>query len=198
MHFASFYERFGILPTCWSTERKHRYPKKWVNNVTNTKVAFDTNAFREVTAHHNHSLGEDTATGWIGLLPPLVTPPIQTLAILYPLFGSASFQTARSARVSDFEVVRVGDVVEGWNGSTDFLGKVLVHVLVDDTACFTVLETWKNLEANRRFSKWDARAPTRLLVHSTDIVTACIYAAHGGCVTVLRGGRSRRPAPRAA
>ena len=105
---------------------------------------------------------------------------------------------ARRARISDFEVVSVGDVVEGWNGSVDVLGKVVLHVQVDDNDCFTLLETWRNLETNRRLTKWDAREPNRVLTRTTDIVTACIHAMHGDFVTVLRGGRSRRPVAHAA
>ena len=193
LHFGNFWDSFKSLPTCWVCERKHKNPKRWLNSTVNTSIDFDRSAFRDVTATHITKAKRDIFD-WVGLVPPLRKAPPDVLQHFRAVFGPACcFTVARVARASDFEHICAGDVVEGYNGTAAFLGKVATHVRVDETEdCFSILELWTCTESKETYTVWDASAPTRAFVRTTDIMCASIWAKSGSCIKVLKSSRSRR------
>lgn len=192
MHLPEMLDQYGVLVTCWVHERKHRNPKRWVNVSHNTSVDFDRFAFRDVTGQHLKRLEADDLVTWIGLKPPILKVPPEMLRDLVTVFGPfRALSASKHARVSDFEVVHDGDVVEGWNGESAFIGKVLLHVTVDGKL-FTMLDAWELLEATAHYTVWSTRNAARAIVSGTDINTACTYACSGANVTVLRSSSAYR------
>ena len=96
-----------------------------------------------------------------------------------------------SARVSDWEVVHRGDVVEGHNGETSFLGKVLQHFMVEDRSA-TLLETWRCTASEDWATTWDCTRPGLSLVRTGDILTACVHCRAEETAVVLRTPRARQ------
>ena len=193
-------DRGGVLPSCWADERKHKGPKRWINQIQNTnrggsgKLAFDAAAFRDVTVSHLHHCQNRQIVKWMGLVPPTWPSPDACRSILESIFGAGhSFEHAAAARASDYEVVHTGDVVEGHHGATSFLGKVHEFFSVGENF-YAIIHTWQCLEATPQWSKWSTENSGLSLICGPDIITACIYAMHGKTVTVLRNGRNRCPA----
>ena len=98
---------------------------------------------------------------------------------------------ASAARVSDYEIVHRGDVVEGYNGTAMFLGKIHELFSVGEDF-YAILLTWNCVESQPGWSKWSTENAGLSLVAGPHIETACIYSMQSSTVTVLRGGRNRR------
>ena len=200
LHLPSMLRQHGILPTCWTAERKHRNPKRWVNPVHNHHAQFDKYALRDVTASHYEAVQANEVVTWVGLVPPLKAVPGNLAASVTAAFGlQPNIMASRAARCNDFEVVYVGDVVEGYNAQKEgFLGKVLLHLSIPEPlggglTLLTLIEVWQCVENTAYHTKWDAQNPAMEFVATTDIMAACIFARTGSKVTVLRSGRSRVP-----
>ena len=52
MHFLAFIRRWQFLPNCFVLERKHKIPKKFANQLLNTKTNWETYVLRDVTNEH--------------------------------------------------------------------------------------------------------------------------------------------------
>jgi len=203
MHFPEFVNIVkGMLkgnttmPTCWVQERKHKVPKRFLNNSTSISVAFDTSHLREVTCYHVAQLVDLTAEDFFecGLIRPMEAP--QALAVRLRTLFPGGAVISRAARCNAFEVVWVDDVVIGETGGVTFLGKVTLHCRPTAGECLTFLETWTCLESLATHSRWDRKTPGGRCVRTDDILAACVYADCGdNIVRVLRGPRAR---PRAA
>ena len=166
--------------------------KRWVNHTFNTSTAFDASAFRECTASHLLALQDENLISWIGLVPPLHDAPLAVCGMLENVFGGGNtYKASLAARVSDFEIIRQHDVVEGWTGEEAFVGKVQVH-LAAGSETVTILETWTCTKRQATYSEWCTKDSQLTLVRSADITTAVTHACTGTKVTVLHSGKSRR------
>ena len=165
-------------------------PKRWINHTCNTSIAFDRSALRDVTAMHLHDL-QRTHVASSGLGEPRTLPADQ-LEALEVVFGrGVDVAASSSARVSDWEVVHRGDVVEGHNGETSFLGKVLQHFMVEDRSA-TLLETWRCTASEVGSTTWDCTRPGLSLVRTGEILTACVHCRSEETAVVLRTPRARQ------
>ena len=95
MHFPAFWRKYGWLPTCWTLERKHRLPKRWVNHTLNTskKNRFDRSALRDVCGFWLARLKNSDCFTHAGLREPSApAPPALVGLLLQPLFGPHVFR----------------------------------------------------------------------------------------------------------
>ena len=190
LHFGTWLDSF--LPTCWALERKHKVAKRWITPTTNTSVAFDRAAFRDTLNQHLHQSSE-FPDAVVGLEQPVSSAPPEVLAALTRdglVFGSVS--ASRTARANEFETIRAGDMVEGTNGSTAFVGRVLLHLEFDGKGLATLLETFVCVISYADRTVWDRRQLSHTMVRLQDISTACIYCETPELFTVLRSPRARR------
>ena len=158
----------------------------------NTSIAFDRSAFRDVTASHANALQSEALCRSVGLTGDLRTVKDHHLEALEAVFGrGVDVSASTAARVSDWEVVHRGDVVEGHNGETGFLGKVIMHFSVEERTA-TLLETWRCESSEYGSTTWDCRQPGFSLVRTADILTACVHCISGDSAVVLRSPRARR------
>ena len=185
-----------VLPTCWPCERKHKGPKRWINHVYKlgkNGLTYDASAFRDVSVGHLVVSQTRCMFLWEGLEEPTWPAPDRCKAVLEPIFGpSHTFLHAEAARISGYETIHLGDVVEGYNGSATFLGRVHNLFSVSNDAFYAILETWQCQESTPHFSKLLTVNSVLRIVRGFDITTACVFAERGNLVTVLRGGRNRR------
>ncbi len=70
IHLANALERWGILPTCWVHERKHKVVKRYADDIHNTKT-YSTSVISEAISHQLCEVCEASA---FDLSPGLVNP----------------------------------------------------------------------------------------------------------------------------
>ena len=180
------------LPTCWPCERKHRVPKRWISPITNTSGRFDRSAFRDTLGFTLAQLADADLFVKDGLLAPSSPAPRSVIAALQPIFGSQVYRVARKAQVCMYEAVSVGDVVEGFNGESRFVGCVKVHVSAGkDVGCYSILEAWRCTASDEYSSCWDTHDSSLQMVRTADILCACIFSRAGNSAVVLRSPRAR-------
>ena len=190
MHFPAFWRKKRLLPSCWAMERKHQLPKRWINVVRNTAGRFDQSALRDVTAFNLAQLEERQSYISTGLCEP-TRPAMKSIDdSLRPVFGDVPYHMSSAARVTFFETVYVGDVVHGWDGENQFVGKVQAHVRVGKASC-SILQVWHCVRASDLHSTWDTSRPSLALVRTTDILCACVHCAKGDSVVVISSPRAR-------
>lgn len=115
IHLASDLQRFGTLCSCWVQERKHRLVKRFAN-YNRSQKKYTSGMLAEITCHHFACL---SSADHFDLRPHLVAPTkvckpnvISRLSAScpgIPLMGNVI--TSQRARVSEFEICRVRDVV---------------------------------------------------------------------------------------
>ena len=150
----------GKLVTCWALERHHKVAKRFLNQLPDTSVSYDTSILREATCHHGEVLKGMKASDFfeVGLVG-VSTPTTQLSTILREIFGDCTCQVSHKARCDVFEVVSRGDAIMGHHEGRDFLGKVLQHWEVSlngETEVCTLLETWTCLESAATYTRWFA------------------------------------------
>ena len=199
MHFAHFLKllwkkkKVKSLPNCWPCERKHRLPKRWINPITNSAIRFDRSAFRDVLGFSLHQLAGHEKFLKEGLVEPSPPAHPELQAMMVQLFGPNVFRTAPAAQSCLYEQIHVGDVVEGRVGDgTRFVGEVKAHCTVGKD-CFSILASWPFVDQTDDSSSWDSRSPSLSMVHTADILTACIHCKAGSRVVVLSSPRARVP-----
>ena len=194
MHFPHFIRKFTLkrktLPTCWPCERNRRVAKRWINPIVNRSIRFDRSAFRDVLGFSLSQLADKSLFGKTGLREPSVPASPQLAQALGTLFGPQDFRISRCAQVCIYEAVHWGDIVEGFNGSTRFLGRVLVHASVGKD-CISILEAWDCVARTVHFSTWDTRTSSRIAVRTEDLLCACVFSHVGHTLRVLQSPRSR-------
>lgn len=67
IHFPDYLRRFGFVPSCFVLERKHKVPKRFANEVTNTSSAWEASVLREVTCHRIAAIMTDHFGTNVGL-----------------------------------------------------------------------------------------------------------------------------------
>ena len=189
LHFGTWLDSF--LPTCWALERKHKVAKRWITPTTNTSVPFDRAAFRDTLNQHLYQSLE-LPDRVVGLEQPISDAPPEVLEALQRDLVSGPVCASHTARANEFETIHAGDMVEGQNGSTAFIGRVLVHLEFDGEVLVTLLETFVCIKSEAERTVWGRRQLSHTIVRLEDIRTACIYCETPELFTVLRSPRARR------
>ena len=123
LHFGRFLDTWRHLPNCFVLERKHRFPKRWANQTTNTKHAYEGQVLRMVTAHHCEALIHDPS---VFSKEARLLQPREPTAKLAKAMGAAignlgEIIVAHTARINEFEGIQKGDMtLIGTDGSELF------------------------------------------------------------------------------
>ena len=170
---------FGMLLTCWVHERKHRMVKRYTNAMRNT-LTYESSILAEVTCQHFYNLGlKMTFDLTIGLEAPLTrckASMLNSLSEALHISADSIGATSKTARVSKFEVVRVGDVVVFRDARHMSIGKIKVFVMVDDVP-IAVVAWWKFHSKNMQQGTVEVECSDELLRFRPcqDICAACTY-----------------------
>ena len=182
--------------TCWALERHHKVVKRFLNNLPNTSLHYDTTILRDSTCFHLGVLKSLKADDFfqVGLLQGAPPSP-QMEGALGEIFGpGASFKAARQARCNEYEVISIGDMVMGKEADAEFLGEVVQNVSVstnDVHECFTILSCTCAVESSAHHARWSNGPGALQLVRTRSIVGAVPFARDADGLTTLRGGRVR-------
>ena len=179
LHLAIELFEFGTLLTCWVHERKHRMVKRYTNSVRNTRT-FESSILSEITCQHLYNIGiKDAFDLSIGLKEPFTCCAAATIDFLSRALNVTrnSFgNTSKSARVSKFEVVHVGDVVVFKDNGHLSVGQVRMFVDVDDIP-MAVISWWRFKSKDMQSGCAEVHCGTDLLRFRPceDICAACLY-----------------------
>ena len=118
-------------------------------------------------------------------------PKLDLCHALQSIVGAGSeVRTALAARCSVHEIVSKGDVVQGRSANSDFLRRLVLHfdvaVAETETHTFSLVEIWSPIGTGPGCIVCRCSAPQVALVHTQDIVCACLWRNDGdGRATVL-------------
>ena len=173
VHLSRHLHSFGMLPTCWVHERKHRVVKRFASDILNT-VSYERSVLGEVTAHQLESLaGDSNLCEDVGLLDPKPAPPKMRLLLETELEASGfECLTSREARVSAWATCCKGDVVLVKDEDRFCAGQVCFH------ACYggehiSLVSLWDFIKGDGTSAEWQA-ASNPILVETCEIYTSVI------------------------
>ena len=199
MHLVTQFER---QLSCWTHERKHKFIKKWANEMKHAKKSptspsthWDRFVHREVTVEHLHriqSLTPDHFSDKALLDGYVSTPKIAMGRLLQDIFpGPTSFKVSRTVKVDAYrERCSVSGIVMLRNGN---IGKLLWNVAVSvqggdppNTVVFVCLKMHSLQSAHERVLKFLCAEELRV-VEACKVLCSLIYAGNDGeMMTALR------------
>ena len=186
-HLWQILDRFGVCPSCFTHERKHRAVKKFGDRIQNTSCSWDASVLRECTSSHLIALAGDDHVGFLPQ-PALVEPrkPARRLfASLQAAFGNHNkddFSVASSAKISEFEMVSVDDVVLFAHEGRWRIGSIacLLHLAVADPLPLAIVNLW-TVEADMARSWECKRSPDSMIARCSAISTALTWSDDHAC-----------------
>ena len=151
IHYPHHLQRFGVLPTCWTHERKHKLAKRYANDCQNTHT-FSKTVLSEVTASQLYLVSRPEAfDNSVRLLLPKPASKLDK-ATFIDVFSVppnpsvltssvAMMHTTGSCYVSDVALFRIG-------GPSKFVaGQVWRFVSVEGVGDHALVDFWR-LKAN--------------------------------------------------
>ena len=191
LHFPLFLHRWGYLPSCFTLERKHRVPKRYANQISNTSHTWEEGVLRELTGHHIFELRSTpdrfsiTASLVDGKVPSKRMHGLLT-DIFQPAPGDA-LQTSRVARIDQWEKCRVGDMVTVREEGGDVVGQVRWHAAVVGEAgvtTFTCVSRSTLISRGPRSTTW--QRSEEMSVHMTsELRYTLTWSESRGVITAL-------------
>jgi len=188
----------GFVPNCFVLERKHKHVKRFANEVDNTSAAFDASILREVTIRHITVLQSSSSVHFANaccLIKPKPSTSRNGLTLLRTLFKAAridfdneAIMVGRLARINEYEVCSVGDVVMIPCDDGVVAGKVQTHCAVEGLGTFSFIQAWQLVAMRGRFSEWSFDGRQLHLVETCSILWSCIWSSGplaNGVMTVL-------------
>lgn len=176
LHWPHCLKRFGILPSCWSLERKHKVVRRQGSLCFNIEH-YEMSVLREVLCDQVAALHstEDLVLGCC-LQNPKANKKAQAILAQYNIECQ---QVARSCKLSNGFEVAVEDMVL-FQSSVSLpmrCGKVC-YLLASNGYLLALVEEYQLAESNKEmlFSKWEASAATLCLVEVKCIRTAVTYS----------------------
>ena len=196
LHFGDFLRRYGYLPACFMLERKHKTPKRYANQLTNTSCNYEAGVSRELTAHHMAALSQPRFETAVGLVEPRRAPAsaLRLLKDQLQLPEDAVVRVARIARISEWERVAVGDVVLAELDGATVVGEICLHASIEHgqaqsnavPLAATMLSRWIQTSADGARSTKYRKTDERMMLATGLIRCAVVWGGSGGIATVLK------------
>jgi len=181
-HMHEHLNKFGILPSCFTHERKHKLIKRYMTNIFNTR-SYETSILQEVACHELADLQ---------ILPdsnhkPVLLEQRQASAKLLVCFsglldqqldGSLCFTSAVLCLPTAGRCYKNDIVILCCSNDLD-AAKILFHVNYDGV-CYSFVSMMEMVSFDRSLGigVWND-VGTNVLIRSADIVCSCIYAELG-------------------
>ena len=182
----------SFLPSCYCLERKHKNVKKFAWDVRNASGHWDKTVLREITCRHISVLQDENSVHFQSnsCLQNPHKPSQTMLSVLQSVFGSdADIQCSATARINQYEQCTRGDVVMLCEGPAGFgVGQVQLHASCYSSTTkgvFSLVSVWRLTENDGRRSVWTVQDEPLHLVHTSDILCACIWSVKDDIATVL-------------
>ena len=191
LHWPQELRHFGILPACWSVERKHKAIRRQGGNCCNLKV-YDQFVMREVLAEQIGILSkEHEEIGSHGSLVKATKPDkaLQKLLAQHCLILSGQeCLYSKSCRLGSGMLVAAGDAVflHGASAGRVQCGFVWAFLLLG-TSQVALLEEMPMLEyqADRHAVKFNVASKTICLAPVTSLAAPVVFSRGSNVVTCL-------------
>ena len=181
LHFGDYVEKFRELVSCWPLERKHKVPKSYGADVSNTRI-YETSVLHEVICKHIAALRNPDTFSFLrsGLFKPqrAAKKLLDWLSKEFevPAHIISCFQ-AKSARHSEQVVVSVGDCIlytdeDGTVGA----GEVWSNFELEGELA-VLLQPWTFESEAHGAAIWTITDNLRI-VFSADVIETVIWASH--------------------
>ena len=184
MHLPAFLQRFGILPNCFALERKHKWPKRFANELRNLNGNWDSYVLREITAKRVTDFKYLPHFGSVSsaCLVEGGIPSTRFLAklseVMYWDPASTTITSAKTARVNEFECCSKSDIVVFRGAEGLAIGRVEFHVCGVRGGEMQMLSLLQHWPISARTSRaWKCtKSANRLLCPTDDIWATAIWA----------------------
>ena len=191
MHFGRCLDAWPHLPSCFGLERKHKFPKRWANQITNTKHSYEAHVLRMVTVHHCEALlsGKSSFGKEACLLEPR-EPSVRMGKAMQAAIGNLGEITiARTARINEYEKIEKGDMIYICIDGSELFGTVEylfqqkgLHACGDPLA-FVLLFALRGAQTRC----WQLRSTEEAaIVQVKDIRSALTWCGQGAAVVALK------------
>ncbi len=196
MHLWLYLLWWGFLPLTYIQERKHKTVKAFGDCIDNVSCDWDASVLRECTASRLHALADaarvdfSDAAALIGLRRP-ERQLLKSLQATFGDHGAGVFAVAKSAKVSKYERVHLGDVVMvAAAGGALEIGKAQVLLryhaaAAADQDALAIVELWYIDEELPRSWKCIQTVHSRLL-EAHDINCALFWSGTAPVFQVLK------------
>ena len=168
LHLAAMWAHFGVLPNCFSLERKHKVVKRNIKDHMNTR-AYEKSAMQDICLQHWHKWQSDRR---VGLMNPRACTEKARLAAIRDAHPCAVtiltddvFIAASGARYHANDVVRTGAGV----------GELWWHFEVDGAPCtWSCISFWPTVVTGPNSARCEVALRPRLC-RNDDITAAAIH-----------------------
>jgi hypothetical protein len=180
IHLPKHLARFGILPTCWVHERKHKVVKRYANDIKNSRV-YERSVLGEVCCHNLSFLSQP---GVFDLTVGLVNPRAANAKLTGFLGAELGYLvpahqcfTASVARILPTGTCSRKDVVliRSVDGSSFDAGEVWLHADAKGRP-LTLVSVWQfvGYDKAKGSAEW-LKLSNPTLVETADIISAVVH-----------------------
>ena len=192
LHLPMYLQKYGMLPNCFVHERKHKLPKRFANEVNNTKWNWDASVMREVTSFRLCHLDGIGAKDVSIMDARPCKKHLQTL--LQQEFNvpdgcvDVIFATGREARFNRWEKCSKGDLCMVSRGDGMVIGRCGFHASVFFEGHLDIVSSFTAWDIESQSDRaWKCRPSERqFLVMTQEILCTLIWAGSVGLCTVLK------------
>ena len=146
MHFHRHLRNWGVLPTCWVHERKHKLAKRYGEDIFNT-VAYNKSVLSEVLAHQFYLVKLDGAfDDTISVLHPGKAK--KTIVDIMRSLGvpdTAAITVSRKARIGTGSLCCKGDaaLIRSMDGNNFVAGEIEMFICATGIDDFAFVNFWE-------------------------------------------------------
>lgn len=187
LHLPDLYQRFGMLPSCFTAERKHKTISQFATRLQKTQN-FESHLLEQVLANEITTLKEpDLFPERVHLCKPKKASSKQ-LAALAPFVSqpSPATQCSSLAKLARGGQIHAGDAIiflDGMGSSSWKLAKVVLHARIFDLPA-TLVQLWDILSLGKHHAKCRDNGSTGL-IPMENILFAVPYSQEGLEATML-------------
>ena len=178
LHFANHLQRWGILLSCFVTERKHKMVKRYANECDNTGK-FEHSVMAEVVCHHLAKLSDPNLYNFeTGLIEPHPAPrALSDMLMTEFSVGRDTITTATTSRISKFAVCSKKDIVLYTTDDGFGAGEVWAHVAISGVN-MSIISEWRCIDrsVSTMSATWEV-LQNPIYVATDEILAACTWAA---------------------
>ena len=183
LHYAPALARHGYMVNCFVHERKHKYVRRYGNDVFNLP-AYEKSLMAELTCHQLANLGDESLLSFLpGLIKPHAAPKKlkDFLSQELGLAPGVAVETSQQLRYDEMGICAVKDVVYVRNGATMEAGEVWAFAqALGQTVALVSL--WTLIEDDGSGSPLWRSTRNPILILASDIVCDVIWKDCGSNV----------------
>jgi len=183
LHLPMHLQKFGMLPSCWVHERKHKVVKRYATGIHNT-INYEGSIATEVLQHNLAYCSADSAFNFnIALTNPRVikTALLKILSGMglsvdpHYCFTSCEVQLASGGKCKQHDIV-----LAQINHGDHMCGKIVCHIQVDSRhlSCMSVFDLLSQ-DKEKRSAEWRCSAEwANCVLVSTEMILSSLTYSH--------------------